>query len=117
MFRGEVWQMSVGKRAASVEGDMRKVVIVSSDALGALPLKVVVPLTSWKDDYASAPWMVRLPPVLHSGLESPMAADALQVRSVSSARLVKRLGELPENHINQIAVAISLVLEGKEPVN
>lgn len=117
MFRGEVWQMSVGKSAASVEGDMRKVVIVSSDALGALPIKVVVPLTSWKDDYASAPWMVRLPPVLHSGLESPMAADALQVRSVSSARLVKRLGELPENHINQIAAAISLVLEGKEPVN
>jgi mRNA interferase MazF len=114
MFRGEVWQMSVGNTSLSTQGDTRKVVILSSDALGALPLKVVVPLTPWKEDYTSAPWMVRLPPVLHSGLESPMAADALQVRSVSSVRLVKRLGELPENHINQIAAAISLVLEGRE---
>lgn len=115
MFRGEVWMMAVGNNLTSAEGDTRKVVIISSDTLGALPLKVVVPLTPWKDDYASAPWMVRLPPVLHSGLESPMAADALQVRSVSSARLVKRLGELPDSYINQIAIAISQILEGKEP--
>jgi mRNA interferase MazF len=113
MFRGEVWLMAVGKTPTSSRGEERKVVILSSDALGALPLKVVVPLTPWKDDYASAPWMVRLPPVLHSGLESSMAADALQVRSVSSARLVKRLGELPDSYIDQIAAAVSLILEGK----
>lgn len=112
MFRGEVWQMSVGKSPSAAEGDLRKVVIVSSDALGAVPLKVVVPLTPWKDDYTSAPWMVRLPPVLHSGLESQMAADALQVRSVSTSRLVRRLGEFPDSHVDQIAAAVSLILEG-----
>lgn len=107
--------MSMDNTSASAEGESRKVVILSSDAMGVLPLKVVVPLTPWKEGYASAPWMVRLPPVLHSGLESPMAADALQVRSVSSARLTKRLGELPESHITQITAAISIVLEGRAP--
>ena len=115
MFRGEVWQMTMDNPSASAEGESRKVVILSSDAMGVLPLKVVVPLTPWKEGYASAPWMVRLPPVLHSGLESSMAADALQVRSVSSARLTKRLGELPDSHIAQITVAISIVLEGRAP--
>lgn len=114
MFRGEVWQMSLDNAAASDSGDTRKVVILSSDAMGVLPLKVVVPLTPWKEGYASAPWMVRLPPVLHSGLESPMAADALQVRSVSSSRLIKRLGELPNSLVAQIAGAVSLVLEGRD---
>jgi mRNA interferase MazF len=113
MFRGEVWQMSVDTLRDPSEGDSRKVVIVSSDALGLLPLKVVVPLTAWKDDYASALWMVRIPPVLHSGLDLPMAADALQVRSVSTARLTKRLGELPEGHVTQITTAVSIVLDEK----
>jgi len=111
MFRGEVWQMSVTGKPASEGGERRTVVIISGDALGALPLKVVVPLTPWKEEYASAPWMVRLPPVLHSGLESPMAADGLQVRSVSSARLVKRLGEIPQSYINQICSAVVLVID------
>ncbi len=115
MFRGEVWQMSVNRSRDSSEGDPRNVVIVSSDAMGVLPLKVVVPLTPWKEEYTSAPWMVRIPPVLHSGLESPMAADALQVRSVSTTRLTKRLGELPDSHISQITTAISIVLEAKTP--
>lgn len=114
MFRGEVWQLSVARTLTTNEGDVRKVVILSSDALGALPLKVVVPLTPWKDEYTSAPWMVRLTPVLHSGVDSPMAADALQVRSVSTSRLVKRLGEFPESYIAQITAAVSLVLEGRE---
>ena len=95
----------------------RTVIILSSDALGALPLKIVVPLTNWKDEYADVPWMVRLPPVLNSGLENPMAADAMQVRSVSTARLIRRLGEMPENFANEIARAIGLVMEGRQAVS
>jgi mRNA interferase MazF len=113
MFRGEVWQMSLADKATQGEEPFRMVVILSSDALGALPLKVVVPLTPWKDEYASAPWMVRVPPVLHSGFEIPKAADVLQVRSVSSSRLMKRLGELPEPFLDEMAEAVSLILKGK----
>lgn len=116
MFRGEVWRMSLAKKVSGDESHFRLVVIVSSDALGALPLKVVVPLTSWKEEYSSAPWMVRVPPVLHSGLEEAMSADALQVRSVSIARLVKRMGELPASFISQIASAVTLILEGRGEV-
>jgi mRNA interferase MazF len=115
MFRGEVWQMSLMAGSKSENTNSRTVVILSSDALGALPLKVIVPLTPWKDEYSSAPWMVRLPPVLHSGIEIPMSADTLQIRSVSTARLVKRLGELPDPYIDVIAGAVSLILEGSLP--
>lgn len=107
--------MSMGRSGGKEGVSYRTVLIISSDALGALPLKIVVPLTNWKEDYTGVPWMVRLPPVLHSGLESPMAADAIQVRSVSTARLVKRLGELPEKFTDQIAGAVALVMEGGQP--
>jgi mRNA interferase MazF len=111
MFRGEIWHMTLQKSGEKPAGSTRPVVIVSSDALGSIPLRVVVPLTSWKSAYTAAPWMVRVPPVLNSGLEQPHAADALQVRSVSISRLAGRLGELPEPIVAEIIHAISVVLE------
>ena len=108
MFTGEVWELAgqEGKRKAFV----RTVVIVSADALGSIPLRVVVPLTPWQQKYDRAPWIIRVPPVLHSGLEEPQAADALQVRSVSISRLTRRLGELPAEITSEIARAVGLVL-------
>jgi mRNA interferase MazF len=108
MFRGEVWELS-GQKGKG-ETIPRIVVIISADELGSIPLRVVVPLTSWQDSYARAPWILRVPPVLNSGLETPQAADALQVRSVSISRLSRRLGELPGTITAEIARAVGLVL-------
>lgn len=109
MNRGEVWQL-VMDPAVDGEGNTRLVVILSNDALAVLPLRVVVPLVAWRDEFSNAPWMVRVPPVLNSGLEGAMAADALQVRSVSTTRLKQRLGGLPERFTAQIAAAIREVI-------
>ena len=109
MNRGEVWRLALDDTAAG-EGGMRLVIILSSDALAVLPLRVVVPLVAWRDAFSAAPWMVRVPPVLNSGLDGVMAADALQVRSVSTARLKTRLGSLPERITAQVAAAVSEVI-------
>jgi len=107
--RSEIWRLSPGAKTAGV-GEGRLVVILSSDALAVLPLRVVVPLLAWREDFAAAPWMVRLPPVLHSGLEEVMAADVLQVRSISTGRLHTRLGSLPQRLTDQITAALGEVL-------
>ena len=109
MNRGEVWRLALDDSAEG-EGNTRPVIILSSDALAVLPLRVVVPLVPWRDTFTSAPWMVRVPPVLNSGLEGVMAADALQVRSVSTARLKTRLGSRPERITSQIAEAVGEVI-------
>jgi mRNA interferase MazF len=96
--------------SAEGDGESRLVIILSSDALAVLPLRVVVPLVAWRDAFSAAPWMVRVPPVLNSGLDAVMAADALQVRSVSTARLKTRLGSLPERVTAQVAAAVSEVI-------
>jgi mRNA interferase MazF len=108
MFRGEVWEMvGPGKEGAGLP---RRVVIISSEALGTIPLRVVVPLSPWHQKYSRAPWIVRVPPVLNSGLEEPHAADALQLRSVSISRLVVKLGELPDAITAEISRAAGLVI-------
>jgi len=113
MNRGEVWQMTLDATAAdaSTETASRLVVILSSDALAILPLRIIVPLTAWKDEFSAAPWIVRVPPVLNSGLEQVMAADALQVRSVSTARLRQKLGDLPGKLVAEIAAAVSGIIQ------
>jgi mRNA interferase MazF len=108
--RGEVWRMALDSSAEG-DGESRLVIILSSDALAVLPLRVVVPLVAWRDAFTNAPWMVRVPPVLNSGLSEVMAADALQVRSVSTARLKTRLGSLPERVTAQVATAVGEMLQ------
>lgn len=111
MRRGEIWLIHLDPTVGAEIRKMRPAVIVSSDAVGILPLKVIVPLTEWKDRYAVAPWMVRVDPTPENGLEKPSAADAFQVRCVSQVRFVRRLGGLQESIMLDIAKAIAIVLE------
>jgi mRNA interferase MazF len=92
--RGEVWLINLDPTIGAEIKKSRPAIIVSDDAIGILPLKVIVPMTEWKEHYAGAPWLVRLLPDSENGLEKPSAADAFQVRSVSEKRFVRRLGKL-----------------------
>lgn len=111
MKRGEIWLVNLDPTIGSEIKKTRPAVIISSDLVGILPLKVIVPFTDWKDRYASAPWMVRIDPDDNNGLSKPSASDGLQVRSVSQQRLVKRLGVLTPLQVAQIVQAVVNVFQ------
>lgn len=111
MKRGEIWLVNLDPTVGSEIKKTRPAIIVSSDLVGVLPLKVIVPLTDWKDRYATAAWMVRLDPDEPNGLSKSSAADALQIRSVSEKRLVKKLGMVPALQVAQIVQAVLNVLQ------
>lgn len=111
MKRGELWLVNLDPTIGSEIKKTRPAVIISSDLIGILPLKVIIPFTDWKDRYASAPWMVRIDPDNNNGLSKSSAADGLQVRSVSQERLVKRLGVLTSLQVAQIVQAVVNVLQ------
>jgi mRNA interferase MazF len=110
MLRSEVWLINLDPTVGSEIHKTRPAVIVSNDAIGILPLKVIVPITEWKARYQVAPWLVRLEPDAKSGLEKPSAADAFQVRSVSQERFVRLVGRLSEQVMQEIASALAIVL-------
>ena len=111
MRRGEIWLVTLDPTIGSEIRKTRPAVIVSSDLIGILPLKVIVPLTEWKDRYSSASWMVRIDPDDKNGLGKTSAADGLQVRSVSKQRLIKKIGVLQQIQVAQIAQAVLNVLQ------
>ena len=111
MQRGEIWLVNLDPTIGSEIRKKRPAVIVSSDLVGILPLKVIVPFTDWKDRYDQAPWMVKIDPERQNGLSKPSAADALQIRSVSQQRLVKKLGALSPVQVAKIVQAVMTVLQ------
>ena len=110
MNRGEIWFINLDPTIGAELKKTRPVVIVNDDAIGILPLRVIVPITEWKDRYAVAPWMVRLEPDAENHLDKPSVADAFQVRSVAQERFVRRLGKLSGTAMQEITRALAVVL-------
>ncbi len=111
MRRGEVWLVRLEPTVGAEIGKTRPAIIVNDDAVGILPLCVVVPITEWKEPYAARDWIVRLEPSAENGLKKPSAADTFQVRSVSQSRLIRQLGIVSETTMQEITQALSVVLD------
>lgn len=110
MLRGEIWLVQLDPTVGTEISKTRPTVIVNDDAIGILPLKVVVPITDWKERYASRPWMVQLEPNANNGLRKISAVDTFQVRSVSETRLIRLLGRLTDSEMQLISEALAIVL-------
>jgi mRNA interferase MazF len=109
--RGEIWQVDFDPTKGSEIKKRRPAVIVSSDALGVLPVRLVVPLTEWNDSYAGKIWIVRIDASYRNGLTKDSAAETLQTRSVSLERLSNKLGILEERLLEQVVSALAISVE------
>src|SRR4030042_401097 len=106
MRKGEIWLINLDPTIGAEIRKTRPAVIVSEDAIGILPLRVIVPLTDWKERYGIAPWMILLEPDTQNGLVKPSAADAFQIRSVAQERFIQLMGSLNDDHLKQILKAL-----------
>lgn len=109
--RGEIWLVRLDPTVGAEIRKTRPVVVVSSDAVGALPIKLVAPLTEWKEYFSRNIWLVRIAPDSTNGLEKPSAVDTLQLRGVDSQRFTKKLGRVSPANMRAIVSAIAAVIE------
>ena len=108
--RGEIWLVRFDPSTGAEIRKVRPAVVVNLDAIGRLPLRIVVPITDWKSDYAIFSWFVSLPATPENGLSKDSGADAFQVKSVSETRFVRKLGDVTDTQIDEIAAAIALCI-------
>ena len=109
--RGEIWLVNLDPTVGSEIRKTRPAIVLSSDGVGRLPVKLVAPITDWKDHYARNIWHVRLDPTQANGLAKPSAVDALQLRALDRARFVRRLGGIADQTLEEIVLAIAAVIE------
>lgn len=110
MHRGEIWLINLDPTVGAEIKKSRPAVIVSVDEIGVLPLRMIVPITTWKDHYSKATWMVQNEPSINNGLNNSSAADAFQVRSLSVDRFIHRIGKVDLDTFSAILEALQIVL-------
>lgn len=109
--RGEIWLVNFDPTVGSEIKKKRPAVIISSDAVGRLPIKLVAPITDWKDYFAENLWHVRIKPTIQNGLSKISAVDALQVRGMDDQRFIRKLGEIDTETLAEIILAVAAVIE------
>lgn len=109
--RGDVWLVSFDPTIGAEIRKTRPAVVVSSDAVGRLPIKLVAPVTDWKAHYAATLWHVRVDPDRHNGLTKPSAIDTLQIRGMDRQRFVRKLGKVSSTTLEEIVLSIAAVIE------
>ena len=110
MNRGEIWLVDLEPTIGAEMNKIRPVLIISDNRLGKLPLKVIVPITGWKEHYSIAPWMIKIEPNQENGLSKISSMDCFQIRSVSQQRLVEKIGEITGEEIIKVQEGLLKVL-------
>ncbi|MDP3929232.1 MAG: type II toxin-antitoxin system PemK/MazF family toxin [Bacteroidota bacterium] len=112
MKQGEVWLIDLEPTKGAEIRKTRPAILINSNSLGVLPLKVIIPITDWKEHYSIAPWMVKIEPNKINGLTKTSSADCFQIRSLAQERLIKKLGTIDSASIFEIKEAIIKVIGG-----
>ncbi len=109
--RGDIWLVNLDPTIGAEIRKTRPVVVVSSNAVGILPIRLVAPISEWKDYFAQNIWHVKLVANSQNGLAKTSAVDTLQLRGVDTQRFVQKLGSVPPIIMNSINAAIVAVIE------
>jgi mRNA interferase MazF len=110
MRRGQIWLYNANPTIGDEISKIRPAIIVNSNEIGTLRLKVIVPITGWNEVFSSVPWMIKLEPSAENQLSKPSAADTFQVRSVSQQRLIRQIGTIDDTTMAAISQGLAIVL-------
>lgn len=111
MKQGEIWQINLDPTIGSEMQKSRPCIILNSNMVGKLALKVIAPITDFKEHYRDVPWMVVIEPNKENGLQKTSTIDLFQVRSLSQKRLVKKLGFVDEGVLSACKESLDVVFE------
>ena len=111
MKQGEIWDINLSPTVGAEIKKKRPAVIINDDSIGVLPLRVIVPITEWKNTFHGAIWMVKVEPDNENNLRKISAFDAFQIRSVSIKRFIKRIGSVSAPSLKEIKKAIKAVFD------
>ena len=109
--RGEIWLVNLEPTLGAEIQKTRPIVVINSDSIGALPIRLVAPITEWKDYFSGNIWHVKLEPNSVNGLTKPSAVDTLQLRGIDTLRFIRKLGEVSPQMMKAIVVAITAVIQ------
>lgn len=114
MKQGEIWEINLSPTVGAEIKKKRPAVIINDNAIGILPLRVIVPITEWKERFSGAIWIVKIEPNTLNNLGKHSAIDCFQIRSISTLRFIKKIGLVSHNILDSIKIAVNTVIGGEQ---
>ena len=111
MRQGEIWEINLSPTVGAEIKKKRPAVVINDDAIGVLPLRVIVPITAWKESFSGAIWMIKVEPNTENNLTKLSAIDCFQIRSISIRRFLSKIGTVPPKILNEIKTAVKAVID------
>lgn len=108
--RGEIWLVQFSPQVGSELGSPHPALVVSRDDVGVLPLRIVVPITSWQQRFSIVPWMPELKATANNGLKNRSVADCFQTRSFDVQRFIARWGEVEAATLDNVTQIVAEVI-------
>ncbi|UPT67743.1 MAG: type II toxin-antitoxin system PemK/MazF family toxin [Sphingobacteriales bacterium JAD_PAG50586_3] len=107
----EIWLVEFNPTIGAEIKKRRPAIIVNDNAIGILPLRIVVPITDWNERYNTADWMVKLVMSAENNLTKDSVADCFQVKSLSTDRFAKQIGVVSDEEFEAIKQSLRNVFD------
>lgn len=109
--RAEIWWADLEPTRGQEINKKRPVVVLSSDDVGVLAIKLIASITGRPPSRSNQPWLVQVRPTQANGLTKDGCVDVLQLRGIALERFSKRIGVLSPDDLDDVLAAIALVVE------
>ena len=108
--RGDVWWVRFDPAEGSEARKTRPAVVISTPALARVPVRIVVPLTTWQPRFEEHVNKVRVGRTDDNNLDVDSAADTLLLRGVALTRFEDFIGRVDGAVLAEIVSGVALAI-------
>jgi len=109
--RGEIWWIDPDPTRGAEMSGKHMAVVIGSDMIRRLPLRLVAMITSWQSTFDRSYWHIKLIRSHMNGLKHDSAVDCLQIRAIDTIRFSKKCGSLSASELESVVTTIASVIE------
>lgn len=109
IYQRDIWLVEFDPKVGYEIAKTRPAIVISTDIMSNLPIKVVVPITSWQKHFKIHPYKIKLKNFKRFGLKNLSAAECFQIKSFSIHRFKSKIGEIDRETLHQIHSTIAKI--------
>jgi len=108
--RGDIWLVNFDTTTGDEIKKQRPAIVINRNLPLGLGLNILIPITSWEEEFSNLSWLCKIEPSEFNGLESISAANCFQVRCISSERFIAKIGIIEEVILEEIVNAVAFCI-------
>ena len=109
--RGEIWMVNFEPQLEDEIKKERPAVVLNLPVEQVFQLRLVAPFTEWQPSFTGRITKVQVNPSPRNGLLKPSAVDLLQIRSVSTVRFRRKVGDLEATTLSTIVNCVAAFID------